>query len=134
MNLLFDKDINNKDRFDIVLLINAVTEKNFGDFITAISDKKDWIEELCCCYFEVNNNSDSYLFETFEGENFYMLYEDFIEYVKLAIIRYLNNCKNTENREQIRAIVARSIFADLLESSYINDDLKVPLIYKQKDE
>ena len=27
MNLLFDKDINNKDRFDIVLLINAVTEK-----------------------------------------------------------------------------------------------------------
>lgn len=66
MNLLFDKDINNKDRFEIVLLINAVSEQKFGDFI---------------------------------------------EYVKLAIIRYLNNCKNTENREQIRAIAARSIFA-----------------------
>lgn len=63
-----------------------------------------------------------------------MLYEDFIEYVKLAIIRYLNNCKNTENRERIRAIVAGSIFAGLLESSYINDDLKVPIVYEQKDD
>ena len=129
MNLIFEKDIKTPNHFEVILLINAVTERRFDDFINAIVNKDDWIEELCCCYFQVKNNNDGYLFETCEGNEFYMLYEEFIEYVKLAIIRYLVGCKAEENKQNIKHIVSNTILSDLLNNVPSSSSLDIPLVY-----
>ena len=33
----------------------------FEKFIKAIDQKEDWIEELCSCYFETENNNKEYI-------------------------------------------------------------------------
>lgn len=133
MNLLFDDDIKNKEHFDIILLINAVTERRFGDFISAILSKKDWIEELCCSYFREKDGHSTYLLETFEDNNFYMDYDEFVEYVKLAVIRYLNNCTNEENKNRIKEMVEKSSISDLLDNLSNRDEKRVPLVYTSQN-
>ncbi len=129
MNLLFDEDIKNKQYFDIILLINAVKESKFNSFIETISSKSNWVEELCCCYFDDSDNDEHYLFETFEGNDFTMPYDEFIKYVKLAIIRYLLACESEENKEATKKTVSNTIFASVLDN--IDESLAsgVPLVY-----
>lgn len=67
MNLFLSSDA---DEY-IILLINSVSMSKFEKFIKAIDQKEDWIEELCSCYFETeNNNKEYYRFETFEGNTY----------------------------------------------------------------
>ena len=54
MNLFLSSDA---DEY-IILLINSISVSEFEKFIKAIDKKEDWIEELCCCYFETENNKD----------------------------------------------------------------------------
>ena len=133
MNLLFAEDIVNKNYFDIILLINAVTEKRFGDFITALLSKKDWLAELCDCYYRFREGNDCYRFDTCEGNEFFMPYEEFMEYVSLAVVRYLNNSTNEERKVQIRAIISDTIIADLIENAPVKDEKKVPLVYGRQN-
>ncbi len=129
MNLLIEQDIKNKEYFNIILMINAVKESRFGDFIEKISDKCDWIEELCCCYFQNSSNGGYYLFETFEGEDFQMPYDEFVEYVKLAITRYLLACKSQENIEYIRKTVRKTVFAKILDNLDQSVAIGIPLVH-----
>ena len=85
MNIIFNGDIKATHRSEIQLVFPS--ERRFNDFIQAILMKKDWIEELCCCYYMEEENR--YDFETDEGDRFVMPYDDFAEYVKLATARYL---------------------------------------------
>ena len=133
MNLLFAEDIVNKKYFDIILLINAVTEKRFGDFITALLSKKDWLAELCTCYYRFREGNDCYWFESFEENEFFMPYEEFMEYVSLAVVRYLNNSTNEERKAQIRAIISDTIIADLIDNAPVKDEKKVPLVYGRQN-
>lgn len=128
MNLLFDEDIKNKQYFDIILLINAVKESKFNSFIETISSKSNWVEELCCCTFD-DSDDEYYLLETFEGNDFTMHYDEFIKYVKLAIIRYLLACESEENKEATKKTVNNTIFASVLNN--IDESLAsgVPLVY-----
>ena len=56
MNLFLSSDA---DEY-IILLINSVSMSKFEKFIKAIDQKEDWIEELCSCYFETENNNKEY--------------------------------------------------------------------------
>ena len=95
MNLFLSSDA---DEY-IILLINSISMSRFDNFIKAIDKKEDWIEELCCCYFEKESNKEYYGFETFDGNIYKLSYEKFIEYVKLEIIRYNLNNKRDEMKK-----------------------------------
>ena len=58
MNLFLSSDA---DEY-IILLINSISMSRFDNFIKAIDKKEDWIEELCCCYFEKESNKEYYGF------------------------------------------------------------------------
>ncbi|MBQ3408395.1 MAG: hypothetical protein IJH12_04225 [Clostridia bacterium] len=125
MNLFLSSDA---DEY-IILLINSISVSEFEKFIKAIDKKEDWIEELCCCYFETENNKDYYRFETFEGNTYKLFYEKFIEYVKLAIIRYYLGNKSDEMKKSLRETIKNTIFEQVLDNIDSSLAIDVPLIY-----
>lgn len=127
MNVLYYDDIRHEGCHDILLLVNGVTESQFGAFLTAISNRKDWISELCCCYYEAETNR--YRFETEEDHNFDMYYETFLEYVVLAIRRYLHGCQSDLYREQIRQCIAETVFSRYAAQLNETETSSVPLVY-----
>lgn len=134
MNLLFREDIKNKDHFDVLLVINSVTEKRFVAFIDAINNKQDWLAELCCCYYCIYDEHECYLFETVEGNEFYMLYEDFVEYIALAVVRYTNNSTNDDIAAHIITTIQGTKIAEVIHNTPINDEKKVALVFGQRTE
>lgn len=127
MNLLFSNDLKSKKDFDVILLINTISESNFNDFLMKISLKGDWVEELCCCYYETNHEKAYYRFENFEGNHSLLPYEQFVNYINLAIIRYLLAC-SPEKRISSEKIVNRTIFASALDNVEESFSTGVPLV------
>lgn len=127
MNLLFINDLKSKNNFDVILLINTISESNFNDFLMKISSKGDWVEELCCCYYETDHEKEYYRFETFEGNHSLLPYEQFTNYVELAIIRYLLAC-SPEKRILSEKIVNRTIFVSALNNVDESFSTGVPLV------
>ncbi len=113
----------------ILLLINTVSMSKFEDFVENIISKKDWYEELCCCYFESNNNGDEiYRFETFEGDTYKMSYNNFLSYVKLAIIRYYLGSDTDEMKERLKEKIKNTVFESSLENIDTSLAINLPLI------
>ncbi|MBP3801103.1 MAG: DUF1910 domain-containing protein [Clostridia bacterium] len=125
MNLFLSSDA---DEY-IILLINSISMSRFDNFIKAIDKKEDWIEELCCCYFEKESNKEYYGFETFDGNIYKLSYEKFIEYVKLAIIRYYLGNKSDEMKKSLRETIKNTIFEQVLDNIDSSLAIDVPLIY-----
>ncbi len=127
MNLLFINDLKSKKNFYVILLINTIPESNFNNFLMKISSKGDWVEELCCCYYETDHEKEYYRFETFEGNHSLLPYEQFTNYIELAIIRYLLAC-SPEKRIVSEKIVNRTIFASALDNVEESFSTGVPLV------
>lgn len=127
MNLLFSDDLNSEKDFDVILLINTISESSFNDFLMKISSKGDWVEELCCCYYEMDHEKEYYRFENFEGNHSMLPYEQFTNYVELAIIRYLLAC-SPEKRILSEKIVNRTIFVSALDNVEESFSTGVPLV------
>ena len=125
MNLFLSSDA---DEY-IILLINSISMSRFDNFIKAIDKKEDWIEELCCCYFEKESNKEYYGFETFDGNTYKLSYEKFIEYVKLAIIRYYLGNKSDEMKKSLKATIKNTIFETVLDNIDLSLAIDIPLIY-----
>ncbi len=127
MNLLLSSEANEC----IILLINTVSMSKFENFIKAVNQRKDWNEELCCCHFEiVDENKGYYLFETFEGNTYKLSYEQFLEYVKLAIIRYYLGSKNDEMKISLKETIKNTVFESVLSNINLSLEIDVPLIYR----
>ena len=125
MNLFLSSDA---DEY-IILLINSVSMSKFEKFIKAIDQKEDWIEELCSCYFETeNNNNEYYRFDTFEGNTYKLFYEKFIEYVKLAIIRYYLGNKSDEMKKSLKETIKNTIFEQVLDNIDLSLAIDMPLM------
>lgn len=125
MNLFLSNDA---DEY-ICILINSISMSRFDNFIKAIDKKEDWIEELCGCYFKKENNKEYYEFETFEGNTYKLSYEKFIEYVKLAIIRYYLGNKSDEMKKSLKATIKNTIFETVLDNIDLSLAIDIPLIY-----
>ena len=125
MNLFLSNDA---DEY-ICILINSISMSRFDNFIKAIDKKEDWIEELCCCYFEKESNKEYYGFETFDGNIYKLSYEKFIEYVKLAIIRYYLGNKSDEMKKSLKATIKNTIFETVLDNIDLSLAIDIPLIY-----
>lgn len=130
MNLIVENDLKNEKDFDIILLINSISESKFNSFIKKISSKSNWSEELCCCYFETSDNSEYYRFETFEGNSFKLTYDEFLYYVRLAIIRYFLECKTYENKKILEDVIKNTILSPVLNE--IDESLSTgfPLVFE----
>lgn len=125
MNLFLSSDAEEY----IILLINGISMSEFENFIKAVDKKEDWIEELCCCYFETENyKKEYYRFETFEGNTYKLSYEKFIEYVKLAIIRYYLGNKSDEIKKSLRETIKNTIFEQVLDNIDLSLAIDMPLI------
>ena len=128
MNLLL---ISDADEY-ILLLINTVSMSKFNEFVETINQKGDWSEELCCCYFETaEENEEYYRFETFEGDTYKLLYEKFLNYVRLAIIRYYLGSKSDEARNTLRETIKNTVFDSVLDNIDPSLASGVPLVYGQ---
>lgn len=125
MNLLLSTEA---DEF-ILLLINTIPMSKFSQFIHNIDQKKNWSEELCCCYFENDNcNNSYYRFETFEGNTYKLSYDDFLEFVRLAIIRFYLGSKEDEMQLSIKDSIANTVFHSCLNDIDDSLALDIPLI------
>lgn len=125
MNLLLSNDA---DEY-ILFLINSVPMQQFNEFIECIDKKKNWYEELCCCYFEKNNEMyEYYRFETFEGDTYKLAYDEFLKYVKLAIVRFYLGSKDEKNKDSIREAIKNTIFKSSLDNIDASLMIDVPLI------
>lgn len=125
MNLLLSNDA---DEY-ILLLINSVSMQQFNEFIECIDQKKNWYEELCCCYFETNNEMyEYYRFETFEGNTYKLAYDEFLKYVKLAIVRFYLGSKDEKIKKSITESIKNTIFKSSLDNIDTSLMIDVPLI------
>lgn len=125
MNLLLSNDA---DEY-ILLLINSVSMQQFNEFIECIDQKKNWYEELCCCYFETNNEIyEYYRFETFEGNTYELAYDEFLKYVKLAIMRFYLGSKDEEIKKSITESIKNTIFKSSLDNIDTSLMIDAPLI------
>lgn len=124
MNLLLS---NEADDY-ILLILNTVPMSKFNSFITSIDKKANWSEELCCCYYEQINENESYRFETFEGDTFRLSYQDFLKYVKLAIIRFYLGCEEDNMKKSILSSIENTIFKSVLDNIDTSLKLDIPLI------
>lgn len=130
MNFIVKSDLVRESDFDITLIINALSPKCFLSFVERIAEKGDWYEDLCCCYFEFIDNIEYYRFETFEGNKFRLTYNEFLYYVKLAIIRYFLDWESNEDKKQLELIVKNSSFSSVLNEIDESYSTGIPLIYR----
>ena len=129
MNLLVDSDLIKESHIAVFFLINGVSPQFFHRFIKAIDKKGDWNDQLCSCYFETIDNVEYYRFETFEDEISRVTYNEFIHYLKLAIIRYLFAWGGEEDINKLKEILKNTSFAfilDEVDESYLTE---IPLVY-----
>lgn len=128
MNLLFKSDLKSDDDFAVLMLINNVPECDFNDYIIAVAEKRDWIENICSCYFDTHYRS-SYSFETDDGNIYSFPYTDVVEYVKLAIIRYLQGCTINEFRSETEQIIKNTIFSSVIDMIDKTPPSGIPLVF-----
>ena len=102
MNLL----VNNEANECVELLINTLPARHFQKFIECVNKKENWTAELCWCFFEKSDdNKEYYQFETFEDDTYRMSYDDFLDIVKLAIIRFYLGTDDVEIKESLKEYI-----------------------------
>ena len=120
MNLL----VNNEANECVELLINTLAACHFKKFIECVNKKENWTAELCWCFFEKSNdNKEYYQFETFEGDTYRMSYNDFLDIVKLAIIRFYLGTNDVK--------IKNTVFDSILDNIDPSLASGVPLVYGQ---
>ena len=128
MNLL----TNNEANECVTLLINTLPACHFKNFIKCINNKDNWTAELCWCFFEMSNDDKEYYqFETFEDNSYKMLYDDFLDIVKLAIIRFYLGTDDVKTKESLKSYIKNTAFDSILDNIDPSSALDIPLIYGQ---
>ena len=115
--------------FGATLMIQSVLPSTFHKFVKAIDEKGDWVTELCSCYFEKSDNEEFYRFETFEYECFRSTYNEFIYYLKLAIIRFFLDWEYEEHKKILEEIVKNTSFSSVLNEIDESYSTGIPLVY-----
>ena len=128
MNLL----VNNEANECVELLINTLAACLFKKFIECVNKKENWTAELCWCFFEKSNdNKEYYQFETFEGDTYRMSYNDFLDIVKLAIIRFYLGTNDVKIKESLKEYIKNTVFDSILDNIDPSLASGVPLVYGQ---
>ena len=113
MNLL----VNNEANECVELLINTLPARHFQKFIECVNKKENWTAELCWCFFEKSDdNKEYYQFETFEDDTYRMSYDDFLDIVKLAIIRFYLGTDDVEIKESLKEYIKNTVFDSVLDN------------------
>ena len=128
MNLL----INNEANECVELLINTLPARHFQKFIECVNKRGSWTAELCWCFFEKSDdNKEYYQFETFEDDTYRMSYDDFLDIVKLAIIRFYLGTDDVEIKESLKEYIKNTVFDSVLDNIDSSLASGVPLVYGQ---
>lgn len=128
MNLL----VNNEANEYVELLINTLPARHFQKFIECVNKKENWTAELCWCFFEKSDdNKEYYQFETFEDDTYRMSYDDFLDIVKLAIIRFYLGTDDVEIKESLKEYIKNTVFDSVLDNIDSSLASGVPLVYGQ---
>ena len=128
MNLL----VNNEANECVELLINTLPARHFQKFIECVNKKENWTAELCWCFFEKSDdNKEYYQFETFEDDTYRMSYDDFLDIVKLAIIRFYLGTDAVEIKESLKEYIKNTVFDSVLDNIDSSLASGVPLVYGQ---
>ena len=128
MNLL----VNNEANECVGLLINTLPARHFQKFIECVNKKENWTAELCWCFFEKSDdNKEYYQFETFEDDTYRMSYDDFLDIVKLAIIRFYLGTDDVEIKESLKEYIKNTVFDSVLDNIDSSLASGVPLVYGQ---
>lgn len=106
MTLIHYENLLCNSHFNVILLINNVSEDNFINFIKAIIQKQSWPENLCSCDFYINGSDEFYLFESDDYEEGELLlpYTDVLYYVKYAAAKYKEVYATHEEMVKIDAL------------------------------
>ena len=128
MNLL----VNNEANECVELLINTLPARHFQKFIECVNKKENWTAELCwCCFEKSDDNKEYYQFETFEDDTYRMSYDDFLDIVKLAIIRFYLGTDDVEIKESLKEYIKNTVFDSVLDNIDSSLASGVPLVYGQ---
>lgn len=128
MNLL----VNNEANECVELLINTLPACHFKKFIECVNKKENWTAELCWCFFEKSDdNKEYYQFQTFENDTYRMSYDDFLDIVKLAIIRFYLGTDNVKIKESLKEYIKNTVFDSVLDNIDPSLVSGVPLVYGQ---
>ncbi|MDO4156307.1 MAG: hypothetical protein Q4D37_05970 [Oscillospiraceae bacterium] len=128
MNLL----VNNEANECVALLINALPACQFKQFIECVNRKENWTAELCWCFFEKSDdNKEYYHLQTFENDSYIIHYNDFLDIVKLAIVRFYLGTDDVKIKESLKEYIKNTVFDSVLD--HIDSSLAsgVPLVYGQ---
>lgn len=83
-------------------------------------------------FFEKSNdNKEYYQFETFEGDTYRMSYNDFLDIVKLAIIRFYLGTNDVKIKESLKEYIKNTVFDSILDNIDPSLASGVPLVYGQ---
>lgn len=112
----------------VIMLINAIPGMYFTKFIDEVINKRNLSSELCWCEFKNLDDYEYYHFETFMDDIYEISYSDFIEIIKLAIIRYyIGTCD--ERKILLKEYVKNTIFDSILDNIDSSMDSGIPLVY-----
>lgn len=125
MNIFVNYEVNEC----VVLLINSIPACHFKKFIECVDKKENWAVDLCWCYFEKSDdNKEYYQFETLEDNTYRMSYDDFVDIVKLAIIRFYLGTDDV-NKESIKEYIKNTVFDAALDNVDPSLASGVPLVW-----
>lgn len=126
MNLLVNSEANEC----VELLINTLPACHFKQFIECVNKKENWTAELCCCFFEKSDDDKEYYhFETFENDIFRMYYYDFLDIVKLAIIRFYLGTDDVKIKKPLKEYIKNTVFDTVLDNIDPSLASNVPIVY-----
>lgn len=124
MNLL----VNNETNECVELLINTLQACHFKKFIECVNKKENWTAELCWCFFEKSDdNKEYYHLETSDR----IYYDDFLNVIKLAIIRFYLGTDDIKIKESLKEYIKNTVFDSVLDNIDPSLASGVPLVYGQ---
>ena len=128
MNLL----VNNEANECVELLINTLPACHFKKFIECVNKKENWTAELCWCFFEKSDdNKEYYHLETFENNNYRIYYDNFLNIIKLAIIRFYLGTDDVKIKESLKEYIKSTVFDSDLDNIDPSLASGGPLVYGQ---
>lgn len=128
MNLL----VNNETNECVELLINTLQACHFKKFIECVNKKENWTAELCWCFFEKSDdNKEYYQFQTFEDDTYKISYDDFLDIIKLVIIKFYLGTDDVKIKESLKGYIKNTVFDSVLDNIDPSLASGVPLVYGQ---
>ena len=107
----------------VVILVLIIMGGTFGYIYLNKNKKKNTTIK--------NDNKEYYQFETFEGDTYRMSYNDFLDIVKLAIIRFYLGTDDVEIKESLKEYIKNTVFDSVLDNIDSSLASGVPLVYGQ---